>query len=211
MTIAMTTVRTPRRYGGYAAIAGAVLAIAGNTALLFVTPAVAEDYLSYPVTAGTFRWMQVFFAVTQALMAYGVYTLVRPATERRTRVFSILATCGFALTVPGELVLIPLARNQFDDPAVNAASAVFGLGLLLADLGLIAYGATTLRRLPAPLPALALGFGAFQLLVVTPMIFTTGFTSIPTYAAITVANLLMTTIGLRLLTTTGTTGDRAPA
>lgn len=194
-----------RRYGGLAAIAGALLAIAGNTALLFVTPVVSEEYVSYPVTPAQFRWGQLFFALTQALMAYGVFALVRTDAARRTRaakVFAALSVIGFAITVLGELVLIPVAGKTFDSAATNAASSVFGIGLLIADVGLIGYGIAALRtrHWPARWAALPLIFGAFQLLVVTPTIFATGFTSLTTYAAIAVADLLIAAVGLRLLT-----------
>ncbi|GAA1145679.1 hypothetical protein GCM10009630_50380 [Kribbella jejuensis] len=191
---------TRRKYGGIAAIAGALLAIAGNTALLFVTPVVTDQFLSYPVTPAQFRWVQVFFALTQALMAYGVFALVSSSTGRRSlRVFAALSVIGFAITVPGELVLILVADKTFDDAATNAASAVFGIGLLIADLGMIGYGIASRRN--QGWSVLPLIFGAFQLLVVTPAIFATGFTSFTTYVAIAVADLLIAAIGVRLLTT----------
>jgi hypothetical protein len=194
-----------RRYGGLAAITGALLAIAGNTALLFINPVVTEDALSYPVTPGQFRWVQLFFALTQALMAYGVFALVRSGAARRTRstrIFGALAVIGFVITVPGELVLMLVADEAFDSTAVNTASSVFGIGLLVADVGLIGYGLAALRsRLwPTGWAALPLIFGAFQLLVVTPIIFATGFTSFATYTAIAVADLLVAVTGVRLLT-----------
>ncbi|NUS58401.1 MAG: hypothetical protein HOV66_26650 [Streptomycetaceae bacterium] len=189
-----------RRYGGIAAIAGALLAIAGNTALLFVTPAVTEEFVSYPVTPAQFRWMQLFFALTQALMAYGVFALVSSTAGRHaSRIFAALSVAGFAITVPGELVLMLVAGKTFDDAATDAASSVFGIGMLIADIGLIGYGIAMLRT--HRWAVLPLVFGAFQLLVVTPAIFTTGFTSFTTYAAIAVADLLMAAIGVRLLTT----------
>ncbi|TDW79759.1 hypothetical protein EV137_8100 [Kribbella pratensis] len=61
LSIDNTVAVSHRRYGGFAAVAGALLAIAGNTALLFVTPVVAEEYVSYPVTPAQFRWGQLFF------------------------------------------------------------------------------------------------------------------------------------------------------
>ncbi|MEV4263122.1 hypothetical protein [Kribbella sp. NPDC049584] len=193
-----------RRCGGIAAIAGAVLAIAGNTALLFINPVVSEDYLSYPVTPAQFRWGQVFFALTQALMAIGIYALVRSDAVRRTRstnVFAALAVIGFAITAPGELVLILVADKPFDSTAVNAASTVFGIGLLIADIGLIGYGvaAVRARRWPRAWAALPLILGAFQLFVVTPLAIGVSFTSILTYAAIALADLLVAAIGVRLL------------
>jgi hypothetical protein len=44
-----------------------------------------------------------------------------------------------------------------------------------------------------------LTLGAFQLLVVTPLAIGAGFTSMLTYAAMALADLLVTAIGIRLL------------
>ncbi|TDW91015.1 hypothetical protein EV137_4848 [Kribbella pratensis] len=139
-------------------------------------------------------------------MAYGVFALVRSDAARRTRatkVFAALSVVGFAITVPGELVLILVADKTFDSAATDLASSVFGIGLLIADLGLIGYGVAALRihHWPARWAALPLIFGAFQLLIVTPAIFVTGFTSFTTYVAIALADLLIAAIGVRLLTT----------
>jgi hypothetical protein len=48
------------RTGGLAAIAGALLAIGGNIAVLAAEPAVAEDSVSYPLSTGAYAGGQVF-------------------------------------------------------------------------------------------------------------------------------------------------------
>lgn len=197
---------TKLRYGGIAAILGAALAIVGNALIVVAAPAAAPDTVSYPLSVTQFRWAQLFFAVTQALMAYGILELVRSGAVQRRRstiAFSFLAVIGFALTVPGELVLIPIAADASDSTAAAAASTVFGAGLLIADLGLIGYGLTALRdhHWPRPWAALPAVLGAFQLLVVTPVALSTGFASTPTFVTITLANVLIAAIGLRLVKT----------
>src|SRR5436190_1704194 len=137
-----------RRTAGIAAITGALMAIAANTFVLLASPAVADNRVSYPLSTGRFTVGQVVFALTQAMMAFGVFGLVRArvaGTGRGASVFGALAVAGMALTVPGELVLIAVAGRATDSPAASNASTVFGLGILLADIGLIGFGVGMLR------------------------------------------------------------------
>lgn len=198
---------------GISAIAGAVLAIVGNAALFAVDPSVPKGKLSWPLSAQQYVFMQVFFALTQALMAAGIFGLVRSDVVRPgrgARVFAGLAVTGMALTVPGELVLIVVRRADADAGAVAAMSSVFGIGLLLADLGLIGLGILALRqhRWPAAWAALPLVLGVFQLLVVTPVSISQGFTSVASNVAIGAADLMTALIGVALLHL-GVTDERA--
>lgn len=192
---------------GLAAILGAVLAILGNAWLLVVDPAVPSDRLSFPLSPTAYVPMQVFFALTQALLAAGVVGLVRSdlvRAGRSARVLGALAVIGMFLTVPGELVLIPVRHATEDASSVAAASSVFGIGALLADIGLIALGAMALRqrRWALPWAALPLTLGLFQLLVVTPVSFALGFASVGSNVVIGVADLLTALIGLALIVRT---------
>lgn len=190
--------------GGWAAIAGAVLAIAGNAVVLTATPAVPEQWVSHPLPVAGFRAGQVFFAVTQALMAYGIVTLVRARIAgpgRAARLFGFSAVAGWILTVPGELALIPVAAADVNSAAASAASSVFGLGVLLGDAGLIGLGVLALRRRHRPMPSrlLPLALGLFQLLVVTPVAFSAGFASLAAFVVITLSDLLVAGLGLALI------------
>lgn len=194
------------RFAGLAAISGAALAIVGNAALFAVHPVVPKDKLSWPLSPHAYVFMQIFFAVTQLLMAIGILGLtrsdiVRPG--RGARVVGTLAAAGMALTVPGELVLIAVRHDNFDAPAVSALSGVFGLGVLLADLGLIGLGILALRQRQwtrgwAGLP---LALGVFQLIVVTPVSLSAGFTSVASNVVIGIADTLTALIGVRLIRT----------
>lgn len=189
---------------GISAIAGAVLAIAGNAALFAVTPSVSENKLSWPLSAQQYVFMQLFFALTQALLAAGIFGLVRSDVVRPgrgARVFGGLAVTGMALTVPGELVLILVRHADANAGAVGAMSSVFGLGVLLADIGLIGLGILALRqhRWPGAWAGLPLMLGAFQLLIVTPVSISQGFTSVASNVAIGAADLMTGLIGVALL------------
>jgi hypothetical protein len=189
---------------GLAAIVGCLLAILGNALLFVVDPAVPDDRLSYPLTPQAYVPMQVFFALTQALLAAGIVGLVRAdlvRPGRSLRILGGLAVVGMLLTVPGELVLILVRRAAADAGSVDAASSVFGLGALLADIGLIGLGLMALRqrRWPRPWVALPLALGLFQLLVVTPVSFAMGFDSVASNVAIGVADSLTGLIGVALV------------
>ena len=189
---------------GLAAITGAALAILGNAFLFVVTPAVPDDRLSYPLSAQAYVWMQVFFALTQALLAAGIVGLVgadvvRPG--RAARILGGLAVVGMLLTVPGELVLILVRHAAEDASSVDTASSVFGLGALLADIGLTGIGVMALRqhRWPQTWAALPLVLGVFQLFVVTPVSFTFGFAGVASNVVIGIADVLTALIGVAVI------------
>src|SRR4051794_15924783 len=189
-----------RRGAGFAAMAGAFMAIAGNAAVTLAHPSVPKAQTSYPLSAAVFSLGQVWFAMTQALMAVGILGLVRrssAATGRRAATFGAVAVAGMIITVPGELALIAVAAKDVDSAATSAVSSVFGIGTLLADIGLIGFGLSALRQRRWMLPArvLPLTFGVFQLLIVTPVSLSLGFSSAASFVAIAVADLLMAGIG----------------
>ncbi|PZS29100.1 MAG: hypothetical protein DLM61_13480 [Pseudonocardiales bacterium] len=189
---------------GLGAIAGAALAILGNAFLFVVNPAVPDDRLSYPLSPQAYVPMQLFLALTQALLAAGVVGLVcsdvvRPS--RAARILGGLAVVGMLLTVPGELVLILVRRAAGDASSVGTASSVFGLGALLADIGLTGIGVIALRqrRWPRPWAALPLVLGIFQLFVVTPVSIAFGFAGVASNVVIGIADVLTALIGVAVI------------
>jgi hypothetical protein len=205
----------PRKRAGMAAIVGALLAIAGNTVVLSTAPAVPDHLVSYPLPARAFQLGQVFFAFTQLLMAVGVVALVRSQAVRSGssgRVFGWLAIVGMSLTVPGELALIPVAGSDVDSAAASAASTVFGVAVLLTDIGLIGFGVLMLRhrRWPSGWRALPLTLGLFQLLIVTPVSFSAGFASTASFVVIALADLLTAGLGVALLRETISEEQQVP-
>ncbi len=192
------------RLGGAAAIAGAFLAIIANVVVFQTDPKVPSDLVSYPLSANEFRVGQIFFAIAQALMAAGIVALVRSGIagdSRRARTGALLATVGFLLTVPGELVLALVADATTDSAGASAASSVFGLGVVIADIGLVLFGVEALRAgvWPRLWAALPLALGVFQLFVVTPVVLGAGFASGAALAVITAQDLLIAVVGRRLM------------
>lgn len=192
------------RWAGAAVIAGALLEFAGNAVVHSSSPVVASDRVSYPISIHAFQVGQVFFAVTQALIAVGIVALVRSdavAPGRAARVFGWIAVVGIVLTVPGELLLIPVAGSDVNSAAASTVSTVYGIAVLLTDIGLIGYGVLALRqrRWPAARRLLPLVFGLFELLVVTPVSLAAGFASTASFVAIALSDVLLVAIGLALV------------
>jgi hypothetical protein len=190
--------------GGIAAITGALLAIAGNAVVLAAHPNAPAQLVSYPLSPHDFRLGQIFFALTQALTTLGIVALVRSGIAgpgRRARVGAWLAVAGFVLTIPGELVLALVADAAIDSGRASAASSVFGIGVLLADLGLILFGISALRAAvwPRSWAALPLVLGIFQLIVVTPVVLGAGFASVAAFLVITAQDLLVALLGWQLV------------
>jgi hypothetical protein len=94
-----------------------------------------------------------------------------------------------------------VAGSDVDAGSTSAASTVFGVGVLLAAIGLIGLGsfALRLRRGPTAWAVLPLVLGLFQLLVVTPVSFALGFASPGSFVVIALADLLTVLIGVGLL------------
>jgi hypothetical protein len=190
--------------GGIATITGALLAIAGNAVVLAAHPNAPAQDVSYPLSPHDFRLGQIFFAGTQALMTLGIVALARSGIAgpgRRARVGGRLAVAGFLLTIPGELVLALVADAATDSGRASAASSVFGIGVLLADLGLILFGISALRAAvwPRRWAALPLVLGIFQLIVVTPVALAAGFASVAAFLVITAQDLLVALLGWLLV------------
>jgi hypothetical protein len=108
---------------------------------------------------------------------------------------------GMLLTVPGELVLILVRRAAADASSVDTASGVFGLGALLADVGLADIGVMALRQCQwaRPWAALPLTLAIFQLFVVTPISFAFGFAGLASNVVIGIADALTALIGVAVI------------
>jgi hypothetical protein len=125
--------------------------------------------------------------------------VVRPG--RIVRVLGRLAIIGTVRTVPGELVLIPVAGSNIDAASTTAPSTLYGVAVLLADIGLIGVrrpgiAATSVASRVEVLPLL---LGLFQLLVVTRVLLVAGFASTAAFVVITISDLLTGGISLALV------------
>src|SRR5262249_27598201 len=106
-----------------------------------------------------------------------------------------------------------VAGANVNGAAASAATTMYGIAVLLTDIGLIGFGVLALRqrRWPAAWRPLPLALGLFQLLVTTPVALSAGFASTATFALISIASLLTAGIGLALIREPATSGSLAAA
>jgi len=193
-----------QRQCGWAAISGAVLAIVGDGLVLASSGSVPSDQMSYPLTPHEFQVGQVYFALTQLLITAGIVALVRSGAvwpSRTARAFGRLATLGIAMTVLGELALIPVADQPTNSAGASAATTFYGVAILLTDVGLIGFGLLAVRqgRWPRGWRLLPLLLGLFQLMVASPVALAFGFESLAGYTVIALSDLLIAAIGTALV------------
>ncbi len=170
------------RASGLYCVIGAVIAVAGAIWVSAATPSVPPDRVSFPFTPATFRFTEVLWTLTHVLVLLGVIGLARSGLmgpSRTGRIGSWVAVAGMALLVPAELGYVFAANAAENSAADNVLSAVFGLAVPVAGIGLLLAGAATVRagRWPgpgryAPLLCGVLAFALVAVQVVRPSIFT---------------------------------------
>jgi len=189
---------------GIAALAGGVLAIVLNAVVMFAPAAGTPGLVAYPQTVSDYRAGQVVFAATQLLMGFGLFAMIRSRIARIGtigRVGGWLALVGWAITVPGELIIGVVANQPMDSDAAGVATGIYGVAVMVADIGLILFGVGVLRS-PAwrhTWGALPLALGIVQLFFVTPVLLVIGFIGIPAFIALVVQDLLVALIGTVLI------------
>jgi len=183
------TISYPERPGfvrasGLYCLTGAAIAVAGTIWLSAAPSSVSPDRVSYPVTPAVFRFTEVLWTLTHALVLVGVIGLARSGwagPSRTGRIGMWLAMAGMALLVPAELGYV-FAANAAEGSAIdNALGGVFGVAVPVAGIGLILTGVAVLRagRWPgpgryAPLVCGVLAFALIAVQVARPSIFLWG-------------------------------------
>jgi hypothetical protein len=131
------------RAGALCVAAGTLGAASGI--FLAVYPAqVSEDMFSYPLTAGGFTVIQVWFFVQHLGLLAGIAALARAAVMapgRRGRWGTGLAVSGMALLAVTELIAITARDSTYPgedtgllDVFYGASSVAVGVGLILAGI-----------------------------------------------------------------------------
>ncbi len=129
---------------GAACLAAGILGAGSGIALAVYPAQVSEDMFSYPLTAGGFTALQIWFFVQHIGLLAGIAALVRAEVlipGRSARWGTGLAVSGMALLAVTELIAIA-ARNStypgewtgFLDALYGVSSVAVGVGLILAGI-----------------------------------------------------------------------------
>jgi len=129
---------------GALCVAAGILGAASGIFLVVYPAQVSEDMFSYPLTAGGFTVIQIWFFVQHLGLLAGIAALARAAVMaqgRGARWGTGLAVSGMALLAVTELIAIA-ARNSIYpgegtallDVLYGASSVAVGVGLILAGI-----------------------------------------------------------------------------
>lgn len=143
-TLPSTTVPVWVSRAGALCVAAGILG-AANGIFLAVYPAqVSEDMFSYPLTAGGFTVIQIWFFVQHLGLLAGIAALARAAVMaqgRGARWGTGLAVSGMALLAVTELIAITARNSTYPgegtallDVLYGASSVAVGVGLILAGI-----------------------------------------------------------------------------
>ncbi len=140
---------------GWVTRAGAICMTAGllgaaSGIFLAVYPAqVSEDMFSYPLTAGGFTVMQIWFFVQHLGLLAGIAALARAAVMGQggsARWGSGLAVAGMALLAVTELIALTARSSTYPGAGTGTVDALYGVSSVAVGVGLILAGIAVRRR-----------------------------------------------------------------
>lgn len=136
------------RAGAVCLAAGVLGAVSG--AFLAVYPGqVSEDQFSYPLTAGWFAVIQIWFFVQHVGLLVGVAALARAAVMvpgRSARWGTGLAASGMALLAVTELIAITARNSTYPGDGTALLDALYGVSSVAVGVGMILAGIAVRRR-----------------------------------------------------------------
>ncbi len=129
---------------GATCVAAGILGAASGILLAVYPAQVSEDMFSYPLTAGGFTVIQVWFFVQHLGLLAGIAALARAETmapRRSARWGTAIAAWGMALLAVTELIAITARNSTYPgegtallDVLYGVASVAVGVGLILAGI-----------------------------------------------------------------------------
>lgn len=143
-TLPATTVPVWVRRAGALCLAAGILGAASGVFLAVYPARVSEDMFSYPLTAGGFIVIQIWFFVQHLGLVVGIAALARAAVMaqgRGARWGTGLAVSGMALLAVTELIAISARTSTYPgdgtallDVSYGVSSVAVGVGLILAGI-----------------------------------------------------------------------------
>ena len=137
-----------RRAGVVCTVAG-ILGAASGIFLAVYPGQVAEDMFSYPLTAGGFTVIQVWFFVHHFGLLAGIAALARAeimAPGRSARWGTSLAAPGMALLAVTELIAITARNSTYPGDGTALLDVLYGVSTIAVGAGLILAGIAVRRR-----------------------------------------------------------------
>jgi hypothetical protein len=147
--VALTASASRVRTAGWLCTAGALIGLAGGLVLIMVSPAVASDRYSYPLTPDGHRLIQVAFALNHVLLLVGVLGLARAGatgSRRLGRTGVAVAVAGWAMLALCEVGALLLAGSAYPSAATDRLDIGYGVSTIAIGLGMILAGAAVLRE-----------------------------------------------------------------
>lgn len=137
-----------RRAGVVCLVAGILGAVSGI--FLAVYPGqVSEDMFSYPLTAGGFAVIQIWFFIQHLGLLVGIMALAGAevmAQGRSARWGTGLAASGMALLAVTEMIAITARNSTYPGDGTGLLDVLYGVSTIAVGVGLILAGIAVRRR-----------------------------------------------------------------
>ncbi len=134
---------------GALCVAAGILGAASGIVLAVYPAQVSEDMFSYPLTAGGFTVIQIWFFVQHLGLLAGIAALGRAETmaQGRSARWGIgLAASGMALLAVTELIAIMARNSTYPGDGTGLLDALYAVSSLAVGVGLILAGIAVRRR-----------------------------------------------------------------
>jgi hypothetical protein len=157
-------------------VVAGVTGAAAAVYLAFVPPVVPDDQFSYPLSAGGFTAIQVFFFVHHLALAWGLYAVWRrgfAGSGTWAWIGGSLSVLAMTLLGIQELVAISAADASYPSDRTDLVEGIYGALSMLNGLALVVLGVAvvTAGRWHGWRRWVLLGLGIYVFVPLTPAIF----------------------------------------
>ena len=142
-TLPATTVPVWVSRAGALCVTAGILGAASGIVLAVYPAQVSEDMFSYPLTAGGFTVIQIWFFVQHLGLLAGIAALARAAVMahgRSARWGSGLAVSGMALLAVTELIAITARNSTYPGEGTALLDVLYGVSSVGVGVGLVLAG-----------------------------------------------------------------------
>lgn len=148
-TLPATAVPVWVNRAGAVCLTAGVLGAASGICLAVYPGQVSEEMFSYPLTAGGFAVLQIWFFVQHVGLFAGIVALARSETMARGRSArwgTGVAASGMALLAVTELIAITARNSTYPGEGTDLLDALYGVSCVAVGAGLVLAGIAVRRR-----------------------------------------------------------------